>query len=334
MKKFIPRCFLALCCLALLMACKPEAKPEDKGILYYTCSMHPFVHKDHPGPCPVCGMPLVPKYRNAEIPGQTSDVSGRGEVSLSSEKKQWIGVKTEPVALKPITRAIRTSGTVAFDPDLYVAQNDYLLAKRTGGGSLGGLQASLIKAAKDRLVLLGMGEDEIRDLEKKGRATSALVVPDRGQDLWVYGSLFEQDLPFVHRGTPVKILFPGNNENLESSVDSISPTIDPNTRTAKFRMKLKAGATNLRPDSFVQLDIQAGGEPVLAIPTGAVIDTGREKIAYVQTQTGSYEPRSLKIGRYGSEVVEVLSGLKEGELVVTQGNFLLDSESSLGSVGK
>jgi Cu(I)/Ag(I) efflux system membrane fusion protein len=70
-------------------------------------------------------------------------------------------------------------------------------------------------------------------------------------------------------------------------------------------------------------------ENVLAIPKTGVLDTGVRKVAYIDYGNGEYGPRDIKTGFTGDEYVEVKDGLKAGELVVTNGNFMLDSESQL-----
>ncbi len=307
--------------------------PGEKGepeILYYTCSMHPFIRQDEPGRCPVCGMPLVPKYAERggpEIPPETN--MGRAPVKISEEKLQLIGVKTEAVKKRPLIREIESSGRVAYDPDLYLAQAEYLIARRTGGEDLDGLQGSLARAGRSRLKLLGMSDAQIRDLEKQGRPQGNLVVPEKGDEVWVYGSLFESDLPWVSAGTPVELLLPGGGKTLSTSVASLDPTIDPMTRTAQFRVKVPNLEGTLRPGLFVKLKVQAGGENLLAIPDGALIETGKGKIVYLESQPGHFEPRQVQTGKFGTGFVEIISGLTEGERVVTQGNFMIDSESSM-----
>jgi Cu(I)/Ag(I) efflux system membrane fusion protein len=337
---------LALLLLATLAACKsksdavkmPEGLSEhehvretaEPEILYYTCSMHPFIRQDEPGPCPVCGMPLVPKYAEQGGGEARPELSlGRAPVSISEAKLQLIGVKTEAVQRRPLVREIEASGRVAYDPDLYLAQSEYLVARRTGGGGLNGLQGSLVRAARSRLELLGMSDAQIRDLERRGRPQGGLLVPEKGEEIWIYGSLFESDLPWVRAGTPVEVFIPGMEKPLSTAVVSIDPVIDAVTRTAQFRVKVSGPESMMRPGLFVKLKVLAGGETVLAIPDNAMIETGKGRIVYVESSPGHFEPRPVQTGKYGTHFVEVTSGLAEGERVVTNGNFMIDSESSM-----
>jgi Cu(I)/Ag(I) efflux system membrane fusion protein len=256
-------------------------------------------------------------------------VPDRSSLTLSNEKQQLIGVKTEQVERRPLLREIEASGRVAYDPDLYTAQNDYLIARRTGGGDLGDLQEQLVQAARARLVLMGMNGAQIRELDARGKAQSGLVVPQQGEGVWIYASLFESDFPFVKADTPVEVTLPGSGKTLVSSVASIDPVINPDTRTAQARFKISDTAEVLRPGMFLQAKIRANLGDMLVVPEGAVLDTGKRQLVYLKVDEGRFEPREIKLGRRGSHGAEVLSGLKEGDQVVTQGAFLLDSESSL-----
>ena len=333
--------FILLGILALgLSGCKTSThetgpgKEDQQKILYYTCPMHRFIHMDKPGNCPICGMELIPVFgeephvhEGAET--QAVQPMDRSSLTLSKERQQLIGVMTEKVERRPLIREIEASGRVAFDPDLYTAQNDYLIARRTGGGELSGLQGQLIQAARSRLILLGMSDAQIRDLESQGKPQRGLVVPEKGESVWIYASLFEADFPFVAPGTPVEITLPNAGKVLSTSVASIDPVINPDTRTAQARFKLSNAGGELRPGMFLPVKIQADLGTMLVVQTAAILDTGKRQLVYVKIGEGRFEPREIKLGRRGSQGAEVRSGLNEGEEVVTQGAFLLDSESSL-----
>jgi Cu(I)/Ag(I) efflux system membrane fusion protein len=328
--------------LALLGACgrkeapKPDAGAgsearEEAAIEYYTCPMHPQIHRDEPGNCPICGMNLVPVYAAKDQGHDHEAMSGpgkRGPVQLDEARRQWMGLKVEPAAKRKLKREIAVSARIASDPDLMVAQSDYLAARRTGGGELGGLQSSLVLAAKNRLRLLGMGEAEIADLGKRGRTDAGLLLPTPGQPLWIYASVFETDLPWISPGMGAELELPGG-EKRRLSVDSISPLVDPATRTANLRLRLNDAPATLRPGMFLPLRLQSESEAGLVVPAEALIDTGAETLVFVEVEPGNYAPRRVQVGRRGSGEVEILDGLKEGEKIVSSGNFLIDSESRI-----
>ncbi len=313
---------------SLPSASTPSAKGEKK-ILYWVDPMHPWYKSDKPGKAPDCGMDLVPVYEEEGGETPSSKLPGMGTVRLSAEKQQLIGITTEVVERRSLTREITASGRVAFEPDLLTAQREFLVALKTPGGDLSGMQGDLIRAAGMRLKLLGMSEAQIEELKRKGKPQMSLLLPQAGDSVWILGSVFESDLPWVKVGTPVQVTLPGSSETVSSQIESIDPMIDSMTRTGKVRLRVPNPSGALRGDMFVRLLLNAQGEEALVIPENSVLDTGRRQIAFVDKGEGRFEPRELKVGKRGSHFVEVLSGVSAGERVVTNGNFLLDSESRL-----
>lgn len=312
----------------------PQAIPAEKKILYYVDPMHPWYKSDKPGTAPDCGMDLVPVYN--DTPNTENPSSDKGSVRLSSERQQLIGIKIEEVQTRNLIRDIQTNARVASDPELFLAQQDFLISSRHSGGvspEINSLQSGLVKSARNRLEILGMSPTQIGSLQKSGRAQNTLLLPSKGASTWLYGSIYESDLPFVKQDQQVEIFIPGHSEKIESKIDSIAPNIDPNTRTAQVRVSVANPFSNsqplLRPEMFVKIVIHADLGSALSIPDSAVIDTGLRKIAFVEKEAGIFEPREIQTGKRGTGYVEVISGLSAQEKVVSQGNFLLDSESSL-----
>lgn len=309
----------------------PPAVAPKKKILYWVDSMHPWYKSDKPGKAPDCGMDLTPVYEDGEASpeSQPSAAVGRAPVKVSEGRRQLIGVRSEAVQRRPLIREIDAMGRVAYDPDLYLAQNEFLITRRTSGGGLEGLQGGLVRAARSRLQLLGMSEAQIRELERSGKAQAGLVLPQKGSGVWIYGSIFETDLPWVKAGDAVQVTVPGSATTYESAISSLDPTINPQTRTAQLRLRLSNEGQELRPDMFVKIRIKADGGEVLTVPNTAILHTGKRDLVYLDQGQGQFVPREIKVGRRGTEDSEVLGGLAEGDKVVTNGNFLLDSESSL-----
>ncbi|MDO8519744.1 MAG: heavy metal-binding domain-containing protein, partial [Deltaproteobacteria bacterium] len=123
------------------VSCKKEAPTGESGqkISYYTCPMHPQIHEDHPGECPICHMKLVPVYQSSGG-GNSSQGEGEKGVTISAERQQLIGVKIAPVVRKNLIRIIRTSGRrvptgeAAVDAPLYA--EDLALIKPGMAGKL------------------------------------------------------------------------------------------------------------------------------------------------------------------------------------------------------
>ncbi len=212
------------------------------------------------------------------------------------------------------------------------------------------------RAAEERLRALGMRDAEIEAL-RKGKASGGrlpLRAPiagtvvtrnvtlgqavERATDafelielshLWVNLDLYEKDLARVQPGQRVQIRTESFPEVLDARVEYIHPVIDPTTRTAAVRIEVDNSAGKLRPGQFVTARIlgdpqHATGE-TLAIPRRAVLTLDGKPAVFVKTDAG-FERRLVELGPSGGDLIAVRQGLKEGELVATDGAFLLKSE--------
>ena len=149
--------------------------------------------------------------------------------------------------------------------------------------------------------------------------------------VWVQADVFEQDIAAVNVGQAAKIrinAYPG--EVFAGRIAYVYPTLKAETRTVPVRIELANPQGRLKPAMFAEVDIPvAGGTRVVTVPQSAVIDSGSRQVAIVQLGDGRFEPRPLKLGQRGVDFVQVLEGIKEGELVVVAANFLIDAESNL-----
>jgi Cu(I)/Ag(I) efflux system membrane fusion protein len=102
------------------------------------------------------------------------------------------------------------------------------------------------------------------------------------------------------------------------------------TRTARIRVELPNPDELLRPEMYVDAEIETGPpDPMLAVPESAVLDDGTRQAVLIDKGGGRFEPREVKLGRRGGGYVEITDGVTEGEAVVTSANFLIDAESNL-----
>ncbi|MCK1639254.1 efflux RND transporter periplasmic adaptor subunit [Bradyrhizobium sp. 157] len=149
--------------------------------------------------------------------------------------------------------------------------------------------------------------------------------------VWAIIDIAERDLGSLAVGQSVTVRarsFPGRDFSGKISV--IYPQVNRETRTARVRIELANPDLALLPDMYVDADVEIGGaEPVLAVPDSSVLDTGARQVVLVDKGEGRFEPRDVKIGRRGDGLVEIRSGLKDGEPVVVAANFLIDAESNL-----
>ncbi|MDP7038794.1 MAG: efflux RND transporter periplasmic adaptor subunit [Myxococcota bacterium] len=241
-----------------------------------------------------------------------------------------------------------------YSPELVAAQDEFLLALRTSGK-----ESILTKSARRKLHYVGVPEWQIARMEKERRARSKLTIVaprngfvlhknvvagsrvNAGQDVyrianlahvWVETEVYEFDAPWVHIGNAASLEFAyQRGQRFDSQVAFIQPTLHPQTRTMQIRIELDNTSFQLKPGMFATVVIEASRrEDRLVVPTEAIIHSGIRQIVFVVLDLGHYEAREINIGLVGdNHMSEVISGLQEGERVVTSGQFLLDSESQL-----
>ena len=357
-----------ICNMALVPVYKEKAETADEEA-YYGCGMidgacpgcdkggvdegcicgkHTFTIKGVEENCPICAAPLR-KLSKDEVDKLKGVVS---RVTIKKEQLVLAGVETQIVKKQRLFKEIRTVGKVAYDPDLAIAQEEYLSSLKSYAKAKNSLVSqikeragSLLESAGKKLKLLGMSDGQIKDLELKGGIQSSLILPQ--EKMWIYGDVYEYELSWVRVGEKVLVTtqaFPG--EEFSGVIVSVNPVIDSKKRTLRFRAQVDNPGLKLKPEMYVDIVIQSvykdakGNTEVLAIVKDAVLDTGRRKIVWIDKGKGTYEGRIIKIGPESVSVINgksvrfypVIKGLSAGELVVTKANFLIDSQSQLTGV--
>ena len=253
-----------------------------------------------------------------------------------------------------------------YSPELLSSQEEYLLALkavRTLGDSefpeVAESARRVLQSTRERFALWDITPDHIEDLERTGQvlrtlplhapisgyvlkmnvreggyitpATDTFVLADLS-NIWVLADLYEFEIPYVKLGQKAKITLPYfPNELFEGTVTYVYPVLDPKTRTVKVRFELPNPGWKLKPDMFANVTLEIPLGDRLVVPNTAVLDSGTTQVVFVDTGQGMFEVRHVTLGVRSREWYEVREGVKEGELVVTSGNFLIDSESSLGA---
>jgi multidrug efflux pump subunit AcrA (membrane-fusion protein)/YHS domain-containing protein len=158
------------------------------------------------------------------------------------------------------------------------------------------------------------------------KGTEMYRIADIGH-VWVLTDIFEKDREFVSPGAMAMVRYQGRG--FRARMSDVLPQFDPQTRTLKTRFELDNPSYILRPDMFVDVEIQVNMPEAITVPADAIIDSGRRKTVFVERGSGMFEPRAVETGwRLGSRV-EITSGLDRGERIVVSGNFLIDSESRM-----
>lgn len=367
----------------------------------YTCSMHPFIIRDHPGNCPICGMALVPVKPSTT--GAGGGGGNTGVITVDPATQQSMGIRTAKVVRKELQRAIRTVGVVGYEeprqysinakvdgwverlyvnetggtvkkgqpllsiysPDLVTAQEEFLLARRNNDALKNNMLPEIAEGAKQllessrkRLRYWDISEAQIAALARSGTVAKNLVLyaPYNGivtakrveqgmyvkagmelfqlsdiSRVWVYADVYEYELPWVKVGQTVRIELPYGAPQLTGTVDKVYPYVESKTRTVKARISLDNRSLQLKPDMYVTVRLAASTvKDVLVVPAEAVLYSGEKTTVFVALGGGKFEPRPVTLGLQDDHgLVEVRSGLKADEVVVTSAQFMLDSESTL-----
>lgn len=261
-------------------------------------------------------------------------VTGYSGITLDTRKQQLIGVKTDTVSKRALKRLIRTYGTVSHDTELYTAQQEYLSAykyyRSMAGSDDQGMARALLDAARKKLLIQGYSDVQIRQLAARGESDESLIEGGNSARKWIYAQIYQRDLPYVRRGQRVQISSPElQGKMIFGSIESLDTVVERETRSVRARILVVHSDPALMHESYVNVEIEVPMNTVLTIPEEAVINTGGRHIAFVKIGDGYFEPRELVLGRRAEGYYEVLSGVAEGERVVSSANFFIDSESQL-----
>ena len=282
--------------------------------------------------CPVCKASI--ELKNGTAPNEGLLPAGYGRILISPEKQQLIGIRTETVSKKKLVKVIQASGKVAYDPELYQTELEYLqtIKKLKGPAYYRNDPVAQNSAERARLKLISLGVPEamIESIEKDRSADKRLVYAAPGGEAWVYASIFEYEIPLVKPGDLLDIRIPSLPDlSIQAPILYLDNSIDPLTRTLRVRALVKNDRGILKPDMFLDVSIRVDLGEALTVPVEAVSPQGKTFVVFVDKGEGLFEPRRVELGYKTEGVYEVKSGLSDGERVVTNGNFLLDSESRI-----
>jgi RND family efflux transporter MFP subunit len=251
-----------------------------------------------------------------------------------------------------------------YSPEALATQQEYLLAVKAQRAmqdnpvhEMLGSTENLVAAAKKRLELWDIGDPQIDEIARTAEPLKNLtlyspmsgfvmernafpsqrVTPDTVlytvadlSTVWVMADVFEYEAVNIRLNQPATLTLaylPGRT--FHGRVSYILPQVDPATRTLKVRLQFDNPANLLKPDMYGEVELQTGGQRSLVVPEGAVLNSGDRQTVFVDRGNGQFEPRQVTIGTQGDGRIEILSGLRAGERIVTSGNFLIDSESQL-----
>jgi Cu(I)/Ag(I) efflux system membrane fusion protein len=366
--------------------CKSKKEALADPDTYYTCSMHPQVHENKPGKCPICKMDLIPVKKSAGT--NTID-----EIELSAQQIQLGNIHTDTIRNGAIGDQVVLPATLNFDQqkqnavssrvmgrieklyfknigdyvsngakifDLYSeelnnAKQEYLLElekERTLDNSIIDF-SQLVQAAKNKLLLWGMGELQIQELaknkkttlltsfysDKNGYITSLDVkegdyVQEGGtvvqladlSTLWAEAQAYSSQLSFIDKGGLATVQFPDMGKEVTGKIEFVSPEINPDTRINLIRVTISNPGNQLKPGMQAYVMIKNREHNSLSLPTDAVIRDNKGASVWVLTGGNKFKNKIVEIGLESNDRVEIKLGLNEGDVVVISGAYLLNSE--------
>lgn len=272
-----------------------------------------------------------------------------GQVTENTRLQKTINVRTKGWIVNLYKDAVGDAvkkGDLLFtyySPELMKAQSDYLVGSHR-------------ENAAERLKLLGMSNRAIKKVEKNGKfldetpfyATASGIIselntqngdflPEGAQvfmlqdysTVWVMVDVPLQHLEFLAVGTPTRVKQPETGKQRATEIDFIYPTNNVQTRTAKVRLKLNNTQNEFKPNTLLDVTFDAQSQERLAVPKQAILFSQSGAFVIESLGEGSFKPLRIQTGISNQEWTEVTAGLKEGQTIVTSGQFMLDAESNL-----
>jgi Cu(I)/Ag(I) efflux system membrane fusion protein len=365
------------------------AEPAHNHAPVYQCPMHPWIKSDKPdAKCTICGMALVAASSGAA----TDQPLDPNLVTLTAGQAAVTGVQTAAVTRGPLVRSLRVNGVIdddetrhrilaarvpgrveklhvnfvgaevkegeplatIYSPEMLTAQRTYAERLRAGPTVF---SVSDRAAARERLLELGLTEEEIRILEGTLQPTAMVNVraPMSGtvvsrdvyegqyvetkdklfeigdfSRMWFVFDVYESDLAWVRPGQTVEITLASlSGRILTAPVTFIDPNLNETTRTARARVVLDNSSRQLlhRQTGLARVIVES--PETLLVPRTAVLQHGGKPVVYVDRGNRAYAAREIRLGRIGDTTAEVLHGLAAGDQVVTQGALILDGQAQL-----
>ena len=280
-----------------------------------------------------------------------------GYVGYDEDTVQHVHTRVDGWIEKLVTKATGDpveKGQLLFElysPTLVNAQEEYLAALRSSN-------KLLLSASRERLAALGIADSEISRLDKERKisqrvrvyaesngvithlgvregiyvtsATEIMSVAELDK-IWVLAEVFERQAAWVKEGQHAMVeldYLPG--EMWHGTVDYVYPELDPKTRTLKVRLRFDNEARTLRPNMFARVSIRGESTgDVVHVPREALIRGGSVDRVVIALGDGRFKTQPVKVGIESGDRVEIRDGVSAGDLIVTSGQFLIDSESNI-----
>jgi membrane fusion protein, copper/silver efflux system len=382
-------CKLAIAfCLLLIASCKNKTKTAfTNPDIYYTCSMDPQVVESKPGKCPICHMELTAVKKSAAE-------KNNNELQLSPEQMQLGNIGVDTIGKEFVGNQMTLTGTLNFDEtkvndvsarvggrieklffretgdyvpkgaplyeiyseELNNAKQEYLLAlqkKTTLGNSVVNFD-DIIDAAKNKLLLWGMSESQIKNLNKQTLvnpkttfystasgyitqlnlqegdyvAEGGSVVKLAGlSDLWVEAQVYATQLSQLNNAKDVTVQIPDiPGKIIPGKISFQNPELNPATRINLIRINIPNKDKQLKPGMSAYITVKTGGVNALFLPSDAVLRDGKMAMVWIEASQNKFKSVMVETGMESGNMIEIKSGIHPNDVVVTSGEYLLQSE--------
>lgn len=378
---------------AAMVGCTADQKSKDKAAQQkeqtYTCPMHPQVIKHQMGTCPICAMDLVPFEKNSADQSikldeqrqllaniKTAKVGDGGSLNaMVSENILNARLVVDPQQSNDISAKVagriealfvRETGVKVvkgqalyrlYSEQLATLQQEYLMAlaqqKQFAGDKL---EQQLVASAKQKLLLYGQTENQLKQLSKTQQknplvtvfanqsgtvaelnitegqyvAEGSLVMKLEGyQRLWVEADVYPKELATIKQGQTLKVMVSGwENEPQTMKVEFINPSLQPGTQLTQIRGSIANPNAKWQPGLQAKVMLTGSTTPQdgINLPIDAVIQDGKGKHVWVKTGKDKFEPVAVTTGKANANSININSGIAEGDEVVIAGAYLLYSE--------
>ncbi len=251
---------------------------------------------------------------------------------------------------------------VMYSQELFAASQEYILARKSLASASGDtaatrLKKELVEASRYRLYFFGLQPNDVSGIDSAGAPLAELIVRSpvdgyiyeksindgqyAGPDatlysiadqsaVWLIAETYAPEMAGIRVGQSARVTTESTtSDNISARVAYIYPTVSEKTRTGKIRLEVTSGARSLRPGMYATVTLEEPGTSAVTIPENALLDGGETKYVFVVIDSTHFVPRTVTVGRRGTDRIEIVSGVTAGETVVTNASFLIDSESRL-----
>lgn len=373
--------------LFFLSSCKTKNEPVADPDVYYTCSMDVQVVEYKPGKCPICHMELTPVKKNNTgnsdeiLLSQQQILLGNigvdtirdgsindqvvltatlnfDQMNASSVSSRIMG-RVEKLYYKNIGDYVKKGAPLynLYSEELNNAKQEYLLAldkKKTFSAENVIDFDQLLNSAKNKLLLWGMTENQIKELETSDKATpvtsfystasgyittldiregdyvmegSTIVKLADLSSLWAEAQVYTSQIAEIDRSSIATVKLPDfDGKEIKGNIEFVNPEINPDTRINLIRVKIPNQDNQLKPGMPAYVILKSSPRKSLTLPIDAVLRDGKGATVWIKTGTHSFKNKMVEVGLEGEDKIEIKSGISAGDVVVISGAYLLQSE--------